>query len=392
MKKEKVAIRSIWAEYFITGLTAFGGPVILKKLRKLAIDRGWLTEREFIDALAMIQLYPGPTGFDMAAFTGYKLRGVPGAITAGTAFILPAYLLILLLSYFYFTFGDLPFVEKLLIGLEATVIGILFDLTLELGQRSLRGVIQALIALFSFVALNYRVSAVLVVLLSLAAGALLLSGRGPVERDDTAIPERAGVRRWTAIGITAAAVLGGTLAAFLSRTLMGEMGLVFFKIGAVAFGNGTTILPLVSADVVDAHKWLTPRQFADGIALGQVTPGPFLITAAFIGYKVGGVAGSLLSTFAIFSPSLVMTMAFTEVMHRVKRFGFARGALAGAMSCFVGLLSHMLAGLASIALHSPATWCLAGLSFAAVRFFKLDTALVMACCLAAWSAISFFPF
>lgn len=152
------------------------------------LSSNWLTEQELEDGLALVQLYPGPIGVDLVAYVGFKLRGVPGAVVAATSFLLPSFLLMLVLSALYFTFGNLPWIPGLFVGLEAVVVGILLHLTLDLGGRNLRSRPQALIGLGAFVGLLFRVNAVLLVLAALALGSLWLrpatmGGKGGIPRD-----------------------------------------------------------------------------------------------------------------------------------------------------------------------------------------------------------------
>ena len=129
------------------------------------------------------------------------------------------------------------------------------------------------------------------------------------------------------------------------------------------------------------------NQFADGIALGQITPGPFLITATFIGYKMGGLLGAALATFAIFSPSFAMTLVFTEVFAHLRNLRAVRGALAGVLASFVGMLAVAVLQLGSVALTVPTAFALAGAAFIAVRFFKLDILWVFAGGLLLWGSL-----
>lgn len=384
---KRVSLSSLSRAYLAVGATAFGGPAILHRLRSMAAEKGWLTEEEVAEGFAMVQLYPGPIGLDFVAYVGYRLRGVPGSLVAAASFLTPSFLLMLALSALYFTFGGLSWVPLLFAGLEALVVGILVNLLLELAGRAMKTSRQALIALGAFSALLFGVNAVAIVLAALAAGALFLAGEEtgkPIESHESG----AGVGRWLAIGAVCAAVVGTAAFCALSVTTMGEMGLVFFKIGSVAFGNATTILPLIQADVVDARHWLTPNQFADGIAMGQITPGPFLITATFVGYKVAGLAGAALATFAIFSPSVAMTLVFTELMAKLRNLSFVRGALAGVMASFMGLLTVMILKLGEIALTTPLAFCFAAGSFVAVRNFRVNPALVFAAGLILWAALA----
>ncbi len=390
--RPRVTLAAIFRAYLGVGLTAFG-MAVLQKLRGVVIGRGWLTEAETNEGLALVQLYPGPIMVDFTAYAGYRVRGVPGAIASTTGFVLPSFVLMVGLSGVYFAAGDLPWVASLLLGLEALVVGVLVNVVLDLGARSVTGRATAVIALLAFVASLYATNAILIVLVALIAGALVSRPAAAVPRPSGAAggpavaPQAAGRRRWAAIGAVVAAVLVVAGFAWALASPVGEVGLSMFKIGAVAFGNGSTIMPLLQAEAVDAHGWLTLRQFADGIALGQVTPGPFLITAAFIGFKVGGLAGAALATFGIFAPSFAMTLIFTEVFGRVRDLRAVRGALAGVLASFVGLLAVVTLQLGRVALTTSAALALAGAAFVAVRFFKLDLLLVFVGGLAVWGIL-----
>jgi chromate transporter len=195
------------------------------------------------------------------------------------------------------------------------------------------------------------------------------------------------LRKWIKIGITTVLLLLVVVFAWSLNSSVGLMTLSFFKIGSVAFGNGTTIIPLIQADVVDAHHWLSMSQFVDGIALGQITPGPFLITATFIGYKMGGLLGATLATFAMFSPSFVMTLIFTELFVHVRNLKAVRGALAGVLASFVGMLAVVILQLSHATMQSPAAFAMAAAAFIAVRWFKIDVIYVFAGGILLWTGL-----
>jgi chromate transporter len=194
-------------------------------------------------------------------------------------------------------------------------------------------------------------------------------------------------KQWAGIGAVVAVVLAVVAFSWSLKSEMGGLALSMFKIGSVAFGNGYTIVSLLQAEAVDAHPWLTMSQFADGLALGQITPGSILIVATFLGYKLAGFWGGLLATFAIFSPSFAMTLIFTEVFTRIRDLKVVRGALAGVMASFVGLLVVVLLQLGGVALTSPVAFALAGAAFVAVRWFKLDILWIFLGGLAVWGGL-----
>jgi len=154
-----------------------------------------------------------------------------------------------------------------------------------------------------------------------------------------------------------------------------ELSVLFssmFKVGAVAFGNGMTIMPLLQQEAVISHHWLSMRQFADGIAFGQITPGPFLITATFIGYKVGGFIGSILATIGMFYPSFFYTIVMSEIYEKIKKYLFIRKALKAILATFTGMLFFVVLSMGSVSFISPATYIWAVGALIAVRYYKIN--------------------
>jgi len=389
--RPQISLWTIFSSYFIIGLTAFG-MAIIQKIRAMVIDKRWLSEEEVNEGMGMVQLYPGPLMVDFSAYVGYKLRGVIGAILATTGFILPTFVLMSVLSAFYFSAGNLPWVHPLFIGVEALVVGIVLNVTLEMGGRNIQNRTQAVIMLLSFAALLFKVNSIFIVLVALALGAWLIRPASAVGKNSGAgkpAPkvEPVSLKRWAGIGVVVVVILIVVAFSWNLRSEMGRLALSLFKIGSVAFGNGYTIVSLLQVEAVEAHPWLSLSQFADGLALGQITPGSILIIATFLGYKLAGFWGGLLATFAIFSPSFAMTLVFTEVFARVRNLKAVRGALAGVMASFVGLLAVVLLQLGGVALTSPVAFTLAGAAFVAVRWFKIDILWIFLGGLAVWGGL-----
>lgn len=349
---------------------------ILQKLKKLVLQNHWLTEEEMNDGLAMVQLYPGPIMVDFTAYAGYKLRGVPGALVATLGFITPTTLLVLVLSSVYFQYGSLSWVQSLFTGLGALVVGVVLNVTLDFGKRAIKGRIEALIMLAAFAGLAFKLNAAWIVITALLFGAFFIRPKSskklsPTDEETIQVTqsEHSG---WGGVILATGIVLLVAVFSWLLSGDTGRMGLSFFKIGSIAFGNGMTILPLVQADAVDTYHWLSTQQFIDGIAISQITPGPFLVIATFIGYKLGGIWAALLATFAMFSPSFIMTLVMTKIYGRVQNLAFVKGALAGVLAGFVGMLAMIILQLGHSGVTGPASLTLAAAAFVAVRWFKVD--------------------
>lgn len=373
--RQQVSLGRIFSAYFIVGLTAFG-MAILQKLKKLVLQNHWLTEEEMNDGLAMVQLYPGPIMVDFTAYAGYKLRGVPGALVATLGFITPTTLLVLVLSSVYFQYGSLSWVQSLFTGLGALVVGVVLNVTLDFGKRAIKGRIEALIMLAAFAGLAFKLNAAWIVITALLFGAFFIRSKSskkllPTDEETIQVTQSE-YSGWGGVILATGIVLLVAVFSWLLSGDTGRMGLSFFKIGSIAFGNGMTILPLVQADAVDTYHWLSTQQFIDGIAISQITPGPFLVIATFIGYKLGGIWAALLATFAMFSPSFIMTLVMTKIYGRVQNLAFVKGALAGVLAGFVGMLAMIILQLGHSGVTGPASLALAAAAFVAVRWFKVD--------------------
>jgi chromate transporter len=379
----RVPLVTIFLVFTWMGLTAFGA-AILQKLRALPVQRGWLSEEEVRDGLALVQLYPGPIMMDFTAYVGYRLRGVPGALLAASGFLLPTFVLMTALSALYFAGGDLPWVPRLLLGLEALVIGVLVNVVLTLGAQAVTGRGEAVIAGAAFAGLLLGVNAVLITLAALAVGVAALSPWKQGPPADLPRPAAWTGRRMAAVAATAGIVLAVAVGVSLLDSELARLARSMFLIGSVAFGSGFGILSVLQAEVVQAHAWVSAREFMDGLALGQITPGPVLITAAFVGYKVAGVGGAALATFAIFSPSIAMTLVFTQAFAALRQRPWVHGALDGVLAGFVGLLAATVIQLGAV-LHGPVALAFAAAAFVAVRFFRLELAWVFGGGLGIWA-------
>ncbi len=369
MEKRKPSLLQLSLAYLVLGLTAYGA-VMLQEIRSTIIGRGWLSEEEFEEGLAMVQLYPGPIMFNLATYAAYRIRGFVAALIGTVLFVLPSYLLMVFISFLYFEYRSVGWVSSLFPPLEAMVVGVLLHILIDFLKRFVGSGRAAVVSALSFVLLVYNVNAVLIVLLAILYGVLFLEGKG---KGDLAYVPLPGSKWWRFAAIFFLALV--LLSLFITGIYCGSQSckllLSMLKVGSIAFGNGITIIPLIQQEIT-RHHWLTLREFADGIAFGQITPGPILITATFIGYKVSGILGSLLSTFGIFFPSFFYTLAVTEVYLKVVRFQPVQKALKGILASFTGMLAYAVLSMGRIGLVSPASFVWAAGSLIAVRYYRVN--------------------
>jgi chromate transporter len=376
---------SLFVAFFVVGLTSFG-MAILQNLRSVPVRRGWLRSEDIDEGLALVQLYPGAVMVDLVAFIGYRTRRVRGAIVSVVGFVLPSLVLMLGLSWAYWSYGAGQSSAWLVRGLTAIVVGVLIHVTLDFAAKNAVGWLPAVLAVGGFAALVMRVNPLWAVLGGLVVGVVGL--RPTVSQASPATEARAS-RSWSArrLGIAALPALVVATVAVVVAAMDGQFAALtgdMLKIGTVAFGNGATILPVLQHDVVGAHGWLTSSQFAAGIGFGQVTPGPFLITAGFVGYRVAGFWGGIAAVAAIFAPSVAMTTIAAELYSVLSRFPAVRAALRGVMAVFVGLLASVVVSLSPAVLAVPAAEVLAAAALVAVRVLRWNLLAVFGSGMAGW--------
>ncbi|NIA25431.1 MAG: chromate efflux transporter [Gammaproteobacteria bacterium] len=370
-----------WA-FLKIGLTAYG-MAVLQQLKALLIGRGWLSQEEVDEGLGMVQIYPGPFVYNLTTYSAYRIRGLVGAVIATSMFLIPAYLEMTGLSWLYFTYGSVPWVHPLFIALEAMVVGVVLHVLLDFGSRYLKDLRAATVAATAFLLILFGVNALFVVLGAIVAGIAIYwgqpagNGPGSPTDGDLNIPGRFS-KRMAGILLVAGA-MGVVLAVgILSGGDIAELTSSMFQIGAVAFGNGMTIMPLLQQVAVTTHPWLTMPQFADGIAFGQITPGPFLITSTFIGYKVGFLWGSLIATAGMFFPSFLYTLIMTEIYGKIRHNPMIRHALKAVLASFTGMLVFVVLSLGKVSLVGPTAYIWAVGAFVLVRFSRVNLLWVFA--------------
>ena len=303
------SVWEIFKAFLHLGVTAYGGLAMVEPIRhRVVVEKGWLSQQEFLDGLALCQLVPGATVVQLATYVGYRLGRGRGGLAAAGAFILPAFLLMLGLSFLYFRYGDLAWVKAVSRGFSAIVIALLVQALWRLTPIIRRHWLDLAIALLALAALWIRVNYLLVFL---AAGGLrlvlgfrlareessaTLAPTGPTPKPGLVITQVAGTVAALALGVWGLWNLDHNL---------GLMSWIFLKISVVAFGGGYAMIPILQWDMVDHLGWLTLRQFLDGILLGFVTPGPIIITATFVGYWLKGLPGALVATVSIFLPPIL---------------------------------------------------------------------------------------
>jgi len=327
---------AIFSSFLRLGATAFGGPAMVPHIRTLAVEKkAWLTDASFRNGIALCQSLPGATAIQMAGYVGYRLRGIPGALAAYTGFGLPAFLMVMVLSSLYVQASTLPLAVSLLQGLRAIVVAIVAHAALGFARASLTGRIPVIIATIAFALFLAGIHPIPVIGLAAMLGLILMRGEVIPSPAIEGRPSAGHGRLYLALVVIT--VAGFVLLWFLAPLLF-EIASVFFRVDLFAFGGGLAALPVMYHEVVALRGWVAPQAFLDGIAIGQVTPGPIVITATFLGYLVAGIPGALVATLAIFTPSFLVVVGAIPYFDRIRSSPRLIHALGGIVCSFAGLL------------------------------------------------------
>jgi len=351
----------------LLGLTSYGGPAMVGHVRDVVVERRrWVGPKEFEEGLALCQTIPGATLTQMVSYVGLLLRGPAGAAAAATCFILPGALLVLILSALYFHWQALPLVQTLSRGVAAVVVAILAHSCLRLGRTILRTLSSLAVAVAACLAYLAGLNAFLVIVG--AAGIGWLTCRSPVDLEaassgGAADVEVLGRMTW---GMLGGGLILGLLGMWMAVPGLARLCLAFLGIGSVAFGGGYSMIPLIQQQVVDSLGLVPTRVFMDGIALGQITPGPIMLTATFLGFAGWGVPGALLATVAIFLPSWVILVVAAPRFRAWSRRGSAQAMIRGVVASFVGMLLSLLVRFGTVALTDLSSIALTAGAFAAL--------------------------
>src|SRR5574338_357217 len=389
----------LFLSFLKIGLVGFGGGVaVLAQIRAVTVrKRLWLTDSEFAEAVALAQSLPGTSAGNSVIYIGMRLRGWRGAAVAMAGFILPSMLIMIGLAILYKHIRAFPDTQRFFHGLNGAVVALILVTAWRMGKNILTKRWQWWLAVLSFLTVALFDATVLEVVL--AAGLIgiyidsfaetqlrrlwnlrtitrrrsrararltkqrrgrnflrtylstQLIGSTKTEEPNTETPEEQREESSTtlrSIGILAVAM---PLAAKLGLLL--TLSTLFFRIGSVTFGGGLVMVPLIESEVVNTHHWLTHQEFADAFALGQITPGPVLITATFVGYRVAGTLGALVATISIFLPSFLMTIAAASSLQRFRSNKQVQAFLRGIAPAVVGLL---VAAALSVGRAGIQTW------------------------------------
>ncbi|HET8577003.1 MAG TPA: chromate efflux transporter [Methylomirabilota bacterium] len=350
------------------GVSGFGGPLVhISMMETEAVERRkWLSKEEFLDGLGLCQMLPGPASTQLGVLICYLQRGLVGGLIGGLAFVLPGFCVILALTLLYARYGAIPAFQGIFFGIAPAVIAVIGFSAWRLGRTACSSIGLGLVATGSFFLTTLgEVDTVLVLIL---CGAVWVA-----------------YRVFTVHLATSRAWALPVLAVVVGPDVYARLAWLWMKMGALVYGGGYVIIPVVRSEAVERWHWLSDRVFLDGLALSQLTPGPIVNLSVFVGYQAGGLMGSVVAAVGVFAPAFAIVLAAAPLMERLKRWTRFRIFLQGVNAAVVGAIVAATIPLARSAIHSPFTGVVAVASLLALWRFKLDTVwLILAAGAAGW--------
>ena len=350
------------------GATAFGGPAAHISIMhdEVVKRRKWLSDQQFLDLIGATNLIPGPNSTEMAIHLGYMRAGWPGLIVAGSCFIGPAMVIVMLCSWLYVTYGRLPEAEWFLYGVKPVIIAVIMQALWNLGRKAVKGAATGIVGAGVIVAYFLGFNEIMLLVL---AGIIVMIIRN--RRRLTTASFRGFLLTLPLLPTVSAT---GIATGFSFSVLFWK----FLKIGSVLYGSGYVLLAFLRADFVERLGWLTDQQLIDAIAIGQVTPGPVFTTATFIGYLLGRIPAALLATLAIFLPSFLFVAISNPIIPKMRRSALIGGLLDGVNAGSLGLMAAVTWQLGRASLVDWPTIVLLILALVGLLRFRINSVWLIA--------------
>ena len=380
--QEHISFFDLIKAVFMIGITGYGGPALVGIIKnKFVEDKKWIEDKDFLEALSLSQILPGAISVTIIGYFGYKLKGFFGVLVLPFFFLLPAFTLIVSLSWAYFKFGNLQFIQTAFIGLGALVVALLVSATLTMGKSifgkfSIANTKSYLISFIVF-SLGYflKINVIYLILFSGLLGFLLYFFTNELKDQKITVNENKNNNlpiHKNPFYYFLIFALASLMFAYFFYPVLWNLFYNFFKIGMFGFGGGYTVIPLIQKQVVEELGLVTFSEFRDGIAMGQITPGPVFITTTFIGFKVAGLAGAIVSTIASYSPSLIAAVTFSKILLRVKHKKIVQVIIKGILAGFIGLLLTVVIKFGISSLINWQTWLIFMVSIILLPILKKD--------------------
>ncbi|MGC1527703.1 MAG: chromate transporter [Phormidesmis sp.] len=383
-EQKRHRLKELAAVFLRLGTVAFGGPAAHVAMMddEVVKRRQWMSRESLLDLMGVTNLLPGPNSTELAIHVGYERAGWPGLFVAGSCFILPALGLMWLLAAMYVRYETVPQVEWLLYGVKPVIIAVVLQALGKLGKKAAKDRPTMAVGVGAIAAYFLGINEILMLL---GAGVLVAVIKNWRKKGTTVglflLPSGLLPSGLLQSGLSLpGAIAPGTIAQVSSSTAAaisvgwGSVFLFFLKIGCVLYGSGYVLLAFLQRDLVERHQWLSSQQLLDAVAIGQITPGPVLTTATFVGYVVAGHMGAIAGTVGIFLPAFLLVGIVNPWVPKLRRSPLASAFLDGVNAASLGLMAGVTYILARAAVVDLPTVLIASASAVAVFRYRVNAA------------------
>ena len=340
--KKNISYFRLFLTFLKTGTISFGGYMMLIAMirHEFSIRNKIIKKKKILDAITMASFLPGPMAINVASYIGFILKGWKGAVVSFVAVLLPSFFIMVVFTHLYINSKNIPGFSSFFNGVMPVVAAVIFSVAYGFYKDSKDKTLAFLLSILSFTLTSLIKGYISIILPLLVCGGLNLLYNGDKIKKITN-PKKAFIR---VKGIIIASLVMTILLVFLNTapidTPSFNLSKVFANISLTLFGGGYVFIPYLDKIIVDQLGWLTQREFIDSIAMGQITPGPILITATFIGYKINGLLGAFLSTLSIFLPSSVVIIFFSRFYYFIKKNSSVKLIINGFKIGIIGLICY----------------------------------------------------
>ena len=366
MNQPAYSLRQLIVYFLKLGSIGFGGPVALVGYmhRDLVENRNWISEEDYKEGLALAQLAPGPLAAQLGIYLGFVHYRIIGATLCGLAFIIPSFIMVVVLGMIYQQFGGLLWMQAVFYGIGAAVIGIIFMSSYKLTVKSV-GKINLSSVKQHWLRWLFYIAGIVVTVITKSENVLLFVAAGLVYMFVKAPP------RWIKSKPSLSIVILGITGFWqFEWNTLAKIGWFFTKAGAFVFGSGLAIVPFLHAGVVTENHWLTEAQFLDAVAVAMITPGPVVITVGFIGYLIAGFPGACIAALATFLPCYLFTVIPAPHFKKIAKNTSIKAFVDGITAAVVGALAGAVIVIAARSIVDIPTAVLGIATLITLIYFK----------------------
>ena len=382
----KPALGFLFITFFKIGCTAFGGfMALVSVVQSVIVDRHRMVSNDkVLEGISLASVLPGPLAVNVVTYLGYHIRGWAGAFVCMLGVTLPSFLLITGLTAIYFKYGDLPIIDKTFAGFLPAVAAIILAVAWRLAKTNLKQRFEMMLAL---------AAALLLILIGgfyMTFGIILFSAllgifvfkdiylrKGRLKPDEGKPLNPKNLIYLAVVLLPLALIYVLPLPEGSVINQLRKIGFTFGSMSVMLFGGGYVMIPFMQEVIVDGLAWVNAREFADGIAMGQITPGPIMISAAFIGYKVQGIWGAIIATIGIFVPPAVLMVIVSQVLEALKRSINVQAAMLAVKAAVAGMVAAAAITIGQSAAMVPLSVFIFVATLIAMLRFKVSVLIII---------------